>query len=62
MPSLQKVDPELAELYNIWNKNEKQVEIIFVKSDKNKEQFEEYLGEIPWLAIPFGDEIIKKIE
>lgn len=30
-------------------------EVIFVSSDQSAEEFEEYFGEMPWLAIPFGD-------
>jgi nucleoredoxin len=30
--------------------------------DKDRSQFEEYYKEMPWLAVPFGDPRIKKLQ
>jgi len=45
--------PTLAEFYEEVNADGKNVEIVFVSSDKSEDQFKEYLGEMPWKAIPF---------
>jgi len=50
--------PKLAEWYTKDLKN-KGLEIIFVSSDKDKEQFDGYYGEQPWLALPFDDRSTK---
>jgi len=39
-------------LYEEVNEDEKILEIIFFSGDKNQEQFDEYYGEMPWLALP----------
>ena len=31
------------------------LEIIFVSSDRDEEGFDEYFGEMPWLALPFDN-------
>jgi nucleoredoxin len=47
--------PKLAEFYNNVNENGKVFEVIFVSSDQDQRQFEEYFKEMPWLAIDFKD-------
>jgi len=39
----------------------KKIEIIFASSDKDENSFKEYYGEMPWLAIPLGDERKSKL-
>lgn len=46
--------PELVEAYKKSLKA-KNLEIIFVSSDRDQKQFMEYFGTMPWLAIPQGD-------
>jgi len=46
--------PELIKAYNDSLKA-KNLEIIFVSSDKTPADFASYYGEMPWLAIPHGD-------
>ena len=41
--------------YNQMNENGKNVEVIYVSADKDEAAFNDYYGEMPWLAIPFGD-------
>lgn len=36
-------------------------EIVFVSSDRGQSEFDTYFGSMPWLALPFGDPIIKNI-
>ncbi len=37
------------------------MEIILVSRDQNKEDFEEYFTQMPWLAIPFNDDRISNL-
>jgi len=46
--------PDLIEAYKKYLKD-KNLEIIFVSSDRDQKSFLEYYGEMPWLAIPNGD-------
>jgi len=50
--------PKLAEFYTKSLK-EKGLEIVFVSSDKDEGVFAEYHGEMPWLAVPFGNKDVK---
>ena len=54
--------PKLINFYEVANKTEKQLEIIFVTSDKSKADFNEYFGSMPWLSIPFGDDSINNLK
>ena len=46
--------PKLAEFYKKYH-TEKNFEIVFVSSDKNEGEFQEYYKEMPWLALPYSD-------
>jgi nucleoredoxin len=55
-PPCRNFTPKLVEFY----KRRKELghddfEIIFASSDQDQGQFEEYFGEMPWLALPFKD-------
>merc|ERR1719330_2080482 len=43
--------PKLAEFYKSGLKDK--MEIIFVSSDRDEKAFDEYFGEMPWLALPY---------
>jgi len=43
--------PKLAEFYNNGLKDK--MEIIFVSSDRDENQYKEYSGEMPWLSLPY---------
>jgi len=60
-PPCQGFCPLLIDFYNDINSTEKQLEIILVSRDQNKDDFEEYYAQMPWLAIPFGDERIPNL-
>jgi nucleoredoxin len=46
--------PQLAQWYTKDLKS-KGLEVVFVSSDKDKEQFEDYFKDMPWLALDFED-------
>jgi len=50
--------PKLAEAYK-KDLQGKGLEIVFVSSDKDEKAFEEYYGEMPWVALPFQDKARK---
>ena len=54
--------PKLINFYEVANKTNKQIEIIFASSDKNEAEFNEYFGTMPWLSIPFRDEAIQNLK
>jgi nucleoredoxin len=56
-----KFTPKLIELYNKWNLDEKQIEIIYCSLDKKNDEFDEYTKDMPWLIIPFGDYRIQNL-
>ncbi len=54
-PPCRNFTPVLAKLYNQWNKDGKQIEIIFVSSDNDLKSYKEYFESMPWISIPFQD-------
>ena len=54
-PPCREFTPLLVELYNDFNANEKVFEVVFYSGDKNDEQYGEYFGEMPWIAVPRAD-------
>ncbi|XP_030847860.1 nucleoredoxin [Strongylocentrotus purpuratus] len=55
-PPCQAFTPTLANFYNTSTvqKGEKLLEIVFISSDKNEDQFDEYYNRMPWLALPYN--------
>lgn len=53
--------PELAEWYEDYAK-EGAVEIIFASRDKDEKQFQDYFGEMPWVAFPLNDARVQKFK
>ncbi|CAH1786556.1 unnamed protein product [Owenia fusiformis] len=53
--------PVLTEFYNKVKASDKadKLEIIFLSSDRDEKSFKDYFGEMPWLALSFGDDDIK---
>eukprot|EP00386_Alphamonas_edax_P013173 GDKI01040778.1.p1 GENE.GDKI01040778.1~~GDKI01040778.1.p1 ORF type:complete len:449 (-),score=161.32 GDKI01040778.1:365-1633(-) len=47
--------PKLVESYKDMVAAGKNFEVVFVSSDKDQGSFDEYYGEMPWLALPFAD-------
>ena len=54
-PPCRQFTPIFAELYNETNADGKVMEVIFCSGDKTKEEYDEYFGEMPWLALPHKD-------
>merc|ERR1712054_699701 len=48
--------PKLAESYAKMKDAGKKWEIVFASSDQSEKDFEEYFGEMPWKALPHGDD------
>ncbi|XP_074274431.1 putative nucleoredoxin 1 [Silene latifolia] len=48
--------PKLVETYHEMKTKGYAIEVIFVSSDRDQSSFDEYYSEMPWLALPFGDE------
>ena len=61
-PPCRNFTPKLKNFYEVVNKNQKQIEIIFVTSDKSEAEFNEYFGSMPWISIPFKDESIDNLK
>ena len=57
-PPCRNFTPKLKNFYEVVNKNQKQIEIIFITSDKSEAEFNEYFGSMPWISLPFKDESI----
>jgi len=47
--------------YNKLQEMGKKFQVIFVSSDKDEESFKEYYSSMPWLALPFGSTLKKKL-
>lgn len=47
--------PKLKDTYNKLVEDGKEFEIIFCSSDRDESSFQEYHGEMPWLALPYSD-------
>merc|ERR1712113_1192301 len=50
-PPCRAFTPKLAEMYKDGLKDN--MEIIFVSSDRDQASFDDYLKDMPWLALPF---------
>jgi len=47
--------PKLGEIYNGLKEAGKAIEIVFVSSDRDQSSFDEYFGEMPFLALPYAE-------
>ena len=58
-----KFSPVLAELYMTLKEGplpSHGLEIVFVSSDRDQDQFNQYYGKMPWLSLPFDKQSIKQ--
>jgi nucleoredoxin len=51
--------PELVKKYEAIRAAEKNLEIVFVSSDRSDADFQEYFKEMPWLTLPYADRAAK---
>jgi len=52
--------PKLADFYQKFRAtNGDKLEIVFVSSDRDERQFQNYFDEMPWHAVPFNDRDLK---
>uniref|UniRef100_A0A7R9Y9G1 Thioredoxin domain-containing protein n=2 Tax=Pinguiococcus pyrenoidosus TaxID=172671 RepID=A0A7R9Y9G1_9STRA len=55
-PPCKRFTPKLIEWYNKRKAaGNDDVEVIFMTNDRDQASFEEYYGDMPWLAVPFED-------
>jgi len=54
-PPCRRFTPALAKLYTkLQAEGKHDLECVFVSLDNDESQFDEYLGEMPWLAVPYA--------
>jgi nucleoredoxin len=53
-PPCRKFTPTLAEFYNKHHEN-KNLEIIFISSDRDEDSFNKYYGEMPWFTLDYKE-------
>jgi len=58
-PPCREFTPLLSALYEEFNEDEKQFEVIFFSGDSNENHYDEYYAEMPWPALPWKDPRIK---
>ena len=60
-PPCRTFTPKLIETYNKLVGSEKPFEIVFVSSDRSEDGYTDYFKDMPWLALPYGDERVKPL-
>jgi nucleoredoxin len=55
-PPCRAFTPKLAQVYKEIKEAGNDFEVVFVSSDNSESEFKSYHGEMPWLAIPHGNE------
>lgn len=60
-PPCKRFTPELAKTYAAIKAQRSDMELVFVSGDRSKEAFNEYFGEMPWLALPFDQQRYKAL-
>ena len=58
-PPCRQFTPVLSSIYSQLVEIGKPFEIVFISSDKSEEQYNEYLAEMPWLAVPYAARDVK---
>ncbi|KAL6983700.1 protein-disulfide reductase [Sarracenia purpurea var. burkii] len=48
--------PKLISIYHEIKANDNGFEVVFVSSDRDQSSFDEFFADMPWLAVPLGDE------
>src|SRR6185312_2870811 len=47
--------PFLCSVYDDLRKEGKKFEVVFISSDRDQSSFDEYFGEMPWLALSYAE-------
>ena len=55
-PPCRAFTPQLVETYKKIVAKGNNFEVVFVSSDQDEDSMNEYYAEMPWLAVPFGDQ------
>ncbi|OMJ66843.1 hypothetical protein SteCoe_36173 [Stentor coeruleus] len=58
-PAARNFLPKLTAAYTAINTPQKRLEIVFVSFDRNEDTFEAYSVDMPWLSVPFKNEILR---
>lgn len=58
-PPCKRFTPLLAKSYEDLNAQGKEVEVVFISSDRDEESWKEYFGTMPWLALPWSERDLK---
>eukprot|EP00668_Euglena_longa_P029114 GGOE01036458.1.p1 GENE.GGOE01036458.1~~GGOE01036458.1.p1 ORF type:complete len:184 (-),score=58.05 GGOE01036458.1:138-689(-) len=53
--------PSLVKFYNSMKEKGQKFEVIFVTSDSDDDSFKKYYAIMPWLALPFKDQRIRRL-
>lgn len=48
--------PKLIEAYHKIKAKDEAFEVVFISSDRDQASFDDFFSQMPWLALPFGDE------
>ncbi|XP_067032909.1 nucleoredoxin-like [Acropora muricata] len=60
-PPCRSFTPQLVQAYKTLKESGQAFEIIFLTSDRSEDGFNEYFKEMPWLAVPYGNERVKEL-
>ena len=53
-PPCRNFTPTLIEFYNTLKNDGKNIELVFVSSDRSSSEYKSYYASMPWVALPFG--------
>ncbi|XP_067014881.2 nucleoredoxin [Anabrus simplex] len=59
-PPCKAFTPQLVHTYTKVRERGHRFEVIFVSSDRSEESFSQYLATMPWLAIPYEDDVRRR--
>ena len=53
--------PKLVDTYKKLKEENKNIETVFISSDRSEEQYKEYYDTMPWLSLPYGSPLKKEL-
>lgn len=59
-PPCQNFTPAFSKVYKLLKAAGKEFEVVYVSSDREQDQFDEYYGSMPWRAIPYARRDLKE--